>query len=75
MLPIYTIYFATQEIGRLDMSEDAIMEMICDWEAMGEMYCSNGGAREWYKISGDRMIMTNATRQRLETILENLEKA
>ena len=54
----------------VDMDNDAIVEMVCDWEAMGEMYRGNGSARKWYEMYGDRMIMTDATRQRLETILE-----
>ena len=57
----------------VDMSKDAIMEMVCDWEAMSEMYRNSSGAKDWYRLYGDKMTMTDTTRQRLETILENLK--
>ena len=62
-------YWVSDELKReaIEMPEKCMMEMICDWRAMGR----NGGesAPDFYKRNKDQIILHENTRKRLEEIL------
>ena len=55
-----------------DMSLDAIMEMICDWEAVSRY--NSGSIREWYQNSAvrEKKCMTDNTKKIVEFFLDFL---
>ena len=54
------------------MPEDAIIEMVCDWAAMGEQYGNT--ARNWYNKTKDtRWIFNKETQRKIEKWLDILE--
>lgn len=63
-------YWVDDQGNKVDMSLEAIIEMICDWEAMSIKFGSN--TLEWYNTQADKEkeAMTEKTKE----ILENLFK-
>lgn len=55
-----------------NMPEDAVIEMVCDWSAMGEKY--HNTARNWYEKTKDtRWIYDKATTQKIEKWLKIMD--
>ena len=55
------------------MSLDAIIEMICDWEAVSTMFGTN--TVEWYKtkaVDYEQKMMTQNTKDIVEDLLFNV---
>ena len=50
-----------------EMTMDAIIEMICDWEAMS--YKFGGSAKEWYDKNKNNIPLHITTRNKVEQIL------
>ena len=61
------------ELESIDMNEDAIMEMICDWEAFFTMFPGRKGAVEGYHEFSHKRDFSPRTRERLETLLRTLD--
>ena len=68
--PLYWKEVASENIK--DMSLEAIIEMICDWEAMSMKF--NTDTIEWYKTKADKekSQMTEKTKEIVEEILFNI---
>ena len=49
-----------------DMSDEAIVEMVADWEAMS--YLKGGSALRWLEQQGGRMHLTDATREKARVL-------
>ena len=56
-----------------DMSLDAIVEMLCDWEAMSMYHQSS--ILDWYKndATDEKKAMTDKTKQIVEELLDIIE--
>ena len=56
-----------------NMPEDAVIEMICDWSAMGEQY--HNTARKWFdKTNNTRWIFDEPTLKKIEKWLKIIEQ-
>lgn len=66
--PLYWKNSETNEIA--DMSLEAIIEMICDWEAMSMKFKSD--TIEWYNKAEEKSQMTENTKEIVEEILFNI---
>ena len=53
----------------LEMPDKYLIEMICDWEAVGKV--KRDCAREFYEKDKNKIILHPKTRERLEDILMN----
>lgn len=58
-----------------DMSIEAILEMICDWEACSAQF--NGNTLDWYenKATDEKKMLSNNTKTILEDLLYNVVHA
>lgn len=60
------------ENGLEEMSYIHIVEMVCDWQAMG--YKFGNSAKEYYDENKSKIKLAPKTRVHLETLLETLEE-
>lgn len=56
----------------IDMPEEYIIEMICDWSSFQYMY-EGSTANKWYFDNKDKMLLSDKTREILEKYLELCE--
>ena len=61
-------YWKKEDGSMEDMSLDAIVEMICDWEAMGIKFKSNT-IEWWNKAEKEKSFMTDKTKEIVDEIL------
>lgn len=53
-----------------EMDRESVLEMLCDWEAVGRMFHDAPGARRWYRTHGPEMKLGDRTRELLEELLQ-----
>ena len=53
-----------------DMDPDSVLEMLCDWEAVGRMFHDAPGAHAWYRHHGHEMRLSPRTRRLVEEYLD-----
>lgn len=53
----------------IQMTDDALIEMICDWRGVGKALTGKDNSLKWYKEKHDRMLLNCVTRMNAEYIL------
>lgn len=56
----------------IDMPMESICEMLCDWSSF--QFTGKGTANEWYEKNKDKMILSDATRDIVEDLLERCKE-
>ena len=54
------------------MPMESICEMLCDWSSF--QFTGKGTANEWYEKNKDKMILSDATRDIVEDLLERCKE-
>ena len=71
--PEYWVYYNCDEnnVSVYDMPDKYIVEMLCDWIAMG--YKFNDTCYSYYNSNGKEKLFTNNTRFKVEYLLKKIE--
>jgi hypothetical protein len=54
----------------LDIPDADLREMVCDWRGASRAQGATSTVQEWYAANGAKMVLTDATRLRLNALLD-----